>query len=247
MELLVISVAFVLGITGSLHCFGMCGPIAFAIAVDRKRKVKMLFQNFSYQLGRIFSYTLLGLIFGTLGYGFSLAGFQKNLSILLGTVMIISVFVTPNFFFQSHWLKPYGRLLSKLRSALGYFIKKRNFFGLFVTGMLNGFLPCGLVYTALAGALSSGGIFSGVFFMLFFGLGTLPLMFSTVILGNFIGFEFKNKIVKFMPVMVFSIGALLLLRGFELGIPYISPPKGALHLYKRDSGKIMSSSKTHCH
>lgn len=247
METLVIGTAFILGLAGSLHCFGMCGPIAFAIAVDRKRKIKMLLQNFSYQSGRIFSYTSLGLIFGTIGYGFSIAGFQRLLSVILGISMIISVFIPAGIFLRSHWLKPYGHLLGKLRLSLGYFIRKKTFFGFFITGCLNGLLPCGLVYTALTASVAGGRIFSGGLFMLYFGLGTLPLMFATVILGNFIGLRFKNKILKVMPVIVFFVGALLLLRGLELGIPYLSPPKSALDLHKMHKGEVMPSSGGHCH
>ncbi|WP_103327903.1 sulfite exporter TauE/SafE family protein [Bacteroidetes bacterium endosymbiont of Geopemphigus sp.] len=247
METIIVSTAFILGVAGSLHCFGMCGPIAFAIAIDRNRKVKMLLQNLSYQLGRIFSYTLLGLIFGMIGYGFSIAGLQRFLSVMLGIGMMISVFIPARFFLRNYWLKPYGRLLGKLRLSLGYFIRKKTFSGLFIAGCLNGLLPCGLVYIALTAAISSGQVFSGVLSMLYFGLGTLPLMFTTVILGNFVGLQFKNKILKVVPVIVFFVGASLLLRGLELGIPYLSPPKGALHLHKMHAGKVMPSSDGHCH
>ena len=75
--------ALVLGLAGSFHCIGMCGPIAFVIPVDRSSKSRMIFQIFLYNLGRIITYSLIGVLFGLIGKGLYLAGFQQRLSILI--------------------------------------------------------------------------------------------------------------------------------------------------------------------
>lgn len=219
MENLIFVPSFFLGFAGSLHCFGMCGPIAFSIIMNNDKKFKIKYYNIYYQLGRIFSYTFLGFIFGIMGYGFSIVGIQKIISITLGINMIFSVFLPKNFFFSNKKLNYYNDLLKKI----SFFIKKRNFYYFFLTGIFNGFLPCGLVYTGLTVAMSSCHILSGAFFMLCFGLGTLPLMFFTVFLGNFIRFYIQKNILYFIPITLFIVGVILIFRGSGLGIPYLSP------------------------
>lgn len=235
MENLIFSSAFLLGLAGSLHCFGMCGPIAFAIQVDRKNKAKMFLQNLLYQLGRISVYSLMGIFFGTISYGFSLAGLQRSLSILLGIIMILSVFLSKK---KLKFLNFYFPFLSSLRTRLGRFLKKKDFFSLFITGVLNGLLPCGLVYAAIGGSLATGSVISGGFFMFFFGLGTIPLMFLTVMLGNFVGIYLKNKILRIIPFVVFFIGSLLIIRGLDLEIAYLSPSKKALNPQNKEKEKL---------
>lgn len=250
MDSLIVSTAFLLGFAGSLHCFGMCGPIAFAIRVDRNGSLKMIFQNLTYQSGRIVSYTALGILFGLIGYSLSLAGFHKMLSLLLGLGMMTSVFFSKNFLNKFSPLKPYASVWSRLHSALSGFIRRKNFSALFFTGILNGLLPCGLVYTALTAVLSTGGVFAGGLFMLCFGLGTVPLMFVTVMMGNFISLGIRNKALKIIPVVVFFVGFLLVLRSLGLGIPYVSPLDKVLHP-KRQQQEIIPGTESmpshHCH
>ncbi|XOD68037.1 MAG: sulfite exporter TauE/SafE family protein [Flavobacteriales bacterium Tduv] len=250
METLIIGTAFLLGFSGSLHCFGMCGPIAFTIAVDRNNHLKRLFQNITYQLGRVISYTSLGLFFGIIGYGFSLAGFHKILSILLGLGMMASVFFSKKKLNKIKPLRSYTFWLGRVQSALGGFIRKKNFSALFITGFLNGLLPCGLVYASVNAAMSMGNIFSSGLFMLYFGMGTVPLMFITVIMGNFISLRIRNKILRVAPVIVFFVGFLLIFRSLGLGIPYISPVNEVLHPEEEGQEKILGRKLTpsyRCH
>ncbi|XCI74545.1 MAG: sulfite exporter TauE/SafE family protein [Flavobacteriales bacterium] len=250
METLIVSTAFLLGIAGSLHCFGMCGPIAFAITIDRHHRLKMILQNLTYQSGRVVSYMALGIFFGLIGYGCSLAGFQKTLSLLLGISIMASVFLSRKFLSKLKPFKIYTLRLVRLRSTLGKFIIKKTFPALFITGILNGLLPCGLVYTAVTAAMSTGEASSGGLFMLYFGLGTVPLMFVTVMMGNFISLHLRNKIFKMISVMVFFVGILLVLRSLGLGIPYVSPTNGELHPKEQHQGEFHKTkpiSSDHCH
>ncbi len=101
---------------------------------------------------------------------------------------------------------------------------------LFIIGFLNGFLPCGFVYMALIGSISMGNTIYGSFYMILFGLGTVPMMSLAPIFGNFINLNIRNKIQKAIPVFVVIIGILFILRGLGLGIPYISPADGKLKI-----------------
>ncbi|ARV15231.1 sulfite exporter TauE/SafE family protein [Polaribacter sp. SA4-12] len=214
--------AIIFGLLGSFHCVGMCGPIAFMLPIDRQNKTKGLFQILSYHLGRLFSYSLIGLLFGFLGKGFYFFGFQQQLSIVVGISMIIVV-IFPTFFSKVNFSKNITRIISKVKNALGKELKKKRNDTFFTIGFLNGFLPCGLVYMAVFGALATTNAFLGSLYMFIFGLGTIPLMTAVVYLGNFTKGSLRKNIQKMIPIVVVIIGILFILRGLGLGIPYISP------------------------
>ena len=214
--------AIIFGLLGSFHCVGMCGPIAFMLPIDRKNKTKGFLQILSYHFGRLFSYSLIGLLFGFLGKSFYLFGFQQQLSIIVGISMILIV-VFPKYFSKVNFSKGISKLIFKVKNALGKELKKKRNDTFFTIGFLNGFLPCGLVYMAVFGALATTNAFSGSLYMLLFGLGTIPLMTSVVYLGNFTKGNLRKNIQKAIPIVVVFIGVLFVLRGLGLGIPYISP------------------------
>lgn len=214
--------ALIFGLLGSFHCVGMCGPIAFMLPIDRKNKTKGFFQILSYHLGRLFTYSLIGLLFGFLGKGFFLFGFQQQISIVVGVLMIVFI-LFPKIFKKVNFSTKISAIISKLKNTLGKELKKKGNDTFFTIGFLNGFLPCGLVYMAVFGALATTNAFSGSLYMFLFGLGTIPLMTSVVYLGNFTKGTFRKRIQKAIPVLVVFIGALFILRGLGLGIPYISP------------------------
>ncbi len=214
--------AIILGLLGSFHCIGMCGPIAFMLPVDRTNKVKQLFQITSYHLGRLFTYSLIGLLFGFLGKGFYFFGFQQQLSIAVGVSMIL-VIVLPKTFQKYNFSKSINKLIMKVKSALGQELRKKGNDTFFTIGFLNGFLPCGLVYMAVFGALATTNALSGSLYMFIFGLGTVPLMTAVVYLGNFTSGLVRKRIQKTIPYVVVIIGILFILRGLGLGIPYVSP------------------------
>lgn len=215
--------AFLLGLLGSLHCVGMCGPIAFMLPVDRSNSVKKISQISVYHIGRLLAYGLIGLVFGILGKSFYLFGVQQQLSIVIGIIMIILVLIPYKSISKYNLSKPIHKIIAKVKSSLGNALKKKTADTFITIGFLNGFLPCGLVYMAVFGAIATGGLLEGSMYMVLFGLGTIPLMTSAIYLGKFLNQSIKQRIQKAIPVFVVLIGVLFILRGLGLGIPYISP------------------------
>ena len=192
------------------------------LPIDRQNKTKGFFQILSYHFGRLFSYSLIGLLFGFLGKGFYFFGFQQQLSIIVGVSMILVV-IFPAFFSKVNYSKRITKVISKVKNTLGKELKKKRNDTFFTIGFLNGFLPCGLVYMAVFGALATTNAFLGSLYMFIFGLGTIPLMTAVVYLGNFTKGSLRKNIQKMIPIVVVIIGILFILRGLGLGIPYISP------------------------
>jgi len=143
----------------------MCGPIAFALPVDRTNKSKMVFQTFLYHIGRLFSYALIGLVFGILGKGLYLAGFQQRLSILMGVIMIIIVLIPVQLFNKYNFSKPLYKFIGYVKTKLGFYLKRRTNNTFLSIGFFNGFLPCGLVYMALIGAIAASDAVNGILYM----------------------------------------------------------------------------------
>lgn len=228
--------AFILGLLGSFHCIGMCGPIAFALPLDRSSKGKMIFQTMLYHLGRLTTYSLIGVLFGVIGKGLYLAGFQQRLSILMGVIMIITVVIPVSVFNRFNITKPLYRLVGEVKQQLGIYLKKKSNKSIFLIGFFNGFLPCGLVYMALIGSIATSSAVIGSLYMFLFGIGTLPMMTLAVYAGNFLKISLRNKIQKIIPVFIVIIGLLFILRGLGLGIPYISPSDAKLHISTNAKG-----------
>lgn len=221
--------ALILGFLGSFHCIGMCGPIAFMLPVDRENQVKRFFQILSYHLGRLLTYSSIGLLFGFLGKGFKLFGFQQHLSILTGVLMILAV-ILPKLFQKIKISQSISRIVMRLKSALGKELKNKRNDTFFTIGLLNGYLPCGLVYMAVLGAITTSNPLIGSLYMFLFGLGTIPLMSLVVYLGNFASGLLRKRIQQIIPVAVIIIGVLFILRGLELNIPYVSPTTAVSNL-----------------
>ncbi|WGK93922.1 MULTISPECIES: sulfite exporter TauE/SafE family protein [Flavobacterium] len=220
--------AFIFGLISSLHCIGMCGPIAMMIPVDSTNPTKKATQIITYHLGRLVAYATIGLLFGLVGKGFFLAGIQQRLSIFIGVAMIITILTPERVLANYNFSKPVYRLISKIKMALGKQFKNRSYQSLFTIGVLNGFLPCGMVYVALFGAIAMQNVSLGITYMLLFGLGTIPMMSSVTYLNSFMTLSFRNKVQKAIPYVGVIIGVLFILRGLGLGIPYISPAKMSL-------------------
>ncbi|MBE9489691.1 MAG: sulfite exporter TauE/SafE family protein [Bacteroidetes bacterium] len=215
--------ALVLGLLGSFHCVGMCGPIAFMLPVDRSNSIKKISQITIYHIGRLISYGIIGLIFGLLGKSLYIFGIQQQLSIVIGVLMIIIVLIPYKTFSKINFSKPVFKLISKVKSALGKALQKKTADTFLTIGFLNGFLPCGLVYMALFAAIATGSTLQGSLYMIIFGLGTIPLMTTAIYFSSVLKGSVRQKIQKAIPVFVILIGVLFILRGLGLGIPYISP------------------------
>lgn len=213
---------FTIGLLGSMHCVGMCGPIALTLPIGRRSEIGRLIALMAYNIGRISTYALLGTVFGLLGKSFYLAGIQRQVSVFLGLLLLLGIFI-PKLISQksrvsSWWYKLFGNLYQEM-SAL---IKKGSISSIFVLGIINGFLPCGLVYVALAGALAQSEVYNGSLFMVMFGLGTAPAMFAIGWASKYISLTLRNSIRKVTPYFIAFFGILLILRGLNLGI-YLSP------------------------
>lgn len=215
--------ALIFGLISSLHCIGMCGPIAMMLPVDRSNPTKKVIQIMLYHLGRLSAYASLGLIFGILGKGFYMAGIQQHISIIVGVLMIVIVLIPERVFMKYNFSKPVYKLISNVKTSLGNQFKRKSPDALFTIGLLNGFLPCGLVYAALFGAIAMQNVTLGVTYMLLYGLGTIPMMSAVVYISNFLSIPIRSKMQKLIPFVTVIIGTLFILRGLGLDIDYISP------------------------
>jgi sulfite exporter TauE/SafE len=211
--------AFILGLVGSLHCAGMCGPLALALPHAGNHPATYVAGRAAYNLGRVITYCGLGLIFGLLGKTLLLAGMQRWLSIGLGAALLAGLLVSR----KRALGRPLGALVEQLKSRMAALLRRRSVDALLGLGLLNGLLPCGLVYVACAGATATGGIFTSTLYMFTFGLGTVPMMLAVSLSGRLVPFSLRLKLLKAVPVVVFLLASLLILRGLELGIPYVSP------------------------
>lgn len=216
--------ALSLGLLGSFHCIGMCGPLAFSLPLNNSSEVAKFTGSLLYNTGRIITYSMLGLLFGLAGKSFYLFGFQQWLSISVG-VIILFFLLAPNKWTGNKFFTKYTHTV---RAALGSLFTKKNYAALFAIGLLNGLLPCGLIYMAVAGAIATADAFKSSFFMASFGLGTLPVMWSVSFYGNYINAGIRKKIRKAYPVLIGLMACLLILRGMGLGIPYVSPANSGL-------------------
>jgi hypothetical protein len=220
---MIIVEGLMLGLLGSAHCAGMCGPIAIAMPLKNGAWFARITGALLYNLGRTITYALLGLIFGLAGMGLSMGGVQQWVSIIMGILMILSV-ILPVLFGR---ISVFDRLIGKIAGYFTGYFKRifswHSYFSLLVIGILNGFLPCGLVYIALAGALATADWISGIFYMALFGLGTIPMLLVLNLAGNVLSQYMRTLFRKIIPYFIILIGILFILRGMNLGIKYISP------------------------
>lgn len=215
--------ALVLGFVGSMHCVGMCGPIALALPITSSTRSGFIISRLLYNMARVITYSLLGLGIGLIGGMIRIAGLQEWLSIITG-VGIITTTVFPRII--SHYF-PHSSIISRpalyLKSLFSQFLQSRTYSALFILGLLNGLLPCGFVYVALAGALNTQNSFQSTVFMALFGLGTVPAMLAVSLLPQFAKPNLRMLIRKITPVIAVVMGMVFIVRGLGLDIPYISP------------------------
>lgn len=214
---------FLLGLLGSVHCVGMCGPLALSLPVQHLTGVRKITGIILYNFGRVTTYAVLGLVFGLAGRSFSFFGWQQKFSIVLGLVLI-AVFLISIFqismgrirFIEKNW----NPLIIKYLYPL---FSKKSLHAVWLIGILNGLLPCGFVYMAVAGALATGKVVDSSLFMAAFGLGTIPAMFLLSFAGSYFSVKLRNNLRKFSPFVFAFMGIWLLLRGLNLDIPFVSP------------------------
>lgn len=205
--------AIILGLAGSFHCAGMCGPLIMAMPAKGSR-VQFALKKVVYSLGRITTYGLLGVGVGVLGEGLDLVGFQRYASLISGVLLLIAYFVGIK-------KKSSGTVFNFIKKGLGKAIQQNGLSSHYIFGFLNGFLPCGLTVFALIAALSQLSLMNTVLYMVLFGLGTFPMMIVIPLFGGTLLNKVKNKLNYRSVVLVVSL--LLIVRGMNLGIPYLSP------------------------
>ncbi len=234
MDFQILTSAIILGLVTGFHCIGMCGPIALALPLKKESKFSKISSALLYNIGRAITYAVMGAVFGFFGQSFAMAGFQKWVSLVMGILMILYV-VFPAVFKNRFDIDKYAfKYTGKLRVKLSKLFGKRSYSSLFFIGLLNGLLPCGPVYAALAGAIATGGVVSGSLFMFIFGIGTIPVMLSISLLGSKISLSSKKKLSKLIPITIVLIGFLFVMRGLGLGIPFLSPPDKMLKPHEKN-------------
>lgn len=214
-----ILIAFILGLTSSIHCVGMCGPIALLLGNNQKHPV----QKILYHFFRILTYGGIMILLSLAGLLTQLQNWQYNLSLFSGVLLLMIAWIpslTKN-------IEKFS--LPQLNAITNKWLKKTKYFKGVILGVFNGLLPCAFVYAAIIIAMSYQGIFNRFGFMIIYGLGTIPLLLSMQMI-----YEYFPKIQKIfnqlLPIILSIIALLLILRGLGLGIPMLSPnlsPNGA--------------------
>ncbi len=213
--------AFLMGFLGSVHCAVMCGPIVLGLPLDKKSSWHNVLQVLLYQFGRISIYALLGTLVGLVGNTFAVFAKQETLSLVIGTLLVVFTVAQLSGKYVSAFQKLQNKMVIPISKLMGK-VFRLPFWGFFA-GMLNGLIPCGMVYLALATALNSANSQSGASFMLLFGLGTTPLMLFISLGGVYLKKYFKFNSQQLIPWFALFIGALFILRSTNLDIPFISP------------------------
>jgi sulfite exporter TauE/SafE len=215
-------VAFFIGLFGSVHCIGMCGPLALSLPFFQQRWWLIVTDKMLYNLGRMITYSFLGLMIGLIGKQLWLLGLQQGVSLISGGFIILAgiISILKIRLNNSRILSP---LLAPVNQLLNYALQHKA--GHLIVGLLNGFLPCGFVYLALVGAINTESPFTAAAYMFWFGAGTFPLMLLATVSAGFVGPAIRRRINKAMPYLMVFLGVWFILRGLNLDIPYLSPQK----------------------
>ena len=241
----ILTMALLLGLGANFHCIGMCGPIALAVPLNRKNSWTMISGLIQYNLGRVLSYAILGVFVGSLGMSIHTFGFLQWISIITGGILIIYA-----------WRKYIGDLFPRLTHNLflgglvsrnmGRLIKSESPFKLSLMGVLNGLLPCGMVYVALMNALLAGNIAGSSMAMMAFGIGTLPGMIAVSFLANRVNGNSRKKMTRALPYLLTMVGLMIILRGMNLDIPYISPKVEMVETFDSTTGETADMVNMSC-
>ncbi|MFZ1573551.1 MAG: sulfite exporter TauE/SafE family protein [Chlorobiota bacterium] len=213
---------FILGITVSLHCAGMCGPLVLFLNAGESNIYKMMSRNLFYGLGKTITYAFLGGLVGLFGMSLNLIGLQQIMSLITGVLLLLYAIVQTKKL-NLPKLEIVEKFNSKIVRLITIFKVKKKITGPFYFGLLNGFLPCGVIYIALAMALNGANPYVSAGYMAAFGLGTLIMLFTISFSGNFIRSKFQPYIPLISRTVTIFISILLIIRGLGLGIPYLSP------------------------
>jgi len=208
--------ALIMGLTGSLHCVGMCSPLAMAVG---NMNTRAFLNRAVYNAGRIVTYGLLGLTIAGVGLAFPISKFQNLVSILLGVILLLAGIglLKVNIPILSSAI---GKLTFMLKKLFTRFLNRKHFGSVFVLGTLNGILPCGLVWIALTYSLTLQSPLEGFNFMMLFGLGTLPVMLGFTSIITQLLKRFKFNFQHITSAMLILSGILLIVRVLIIHLPH---------------------------
>ena len=205
------------GALGSVHCVGMCGPLALSLPGADRLPGRFLVERLLYNGGRVVTYAVLGGLVGLVGRVVSLAGFQQVLSIGIGTAMVL-VAIVPWVSRQVRRLEQApSAFLRRVTAPIGTLYRSGGPAAMLLIGLLNGLLPCGFVYAALATAVTAGDPLASMTFMAAFGVGTGPAMLGVSLLGRLASTAWRTRLQRWMPAGLAAVGLLLIVRGLALG------------------------------
>ncbi len=211
--------ALTMGLTSSFHCIGMCGPIALSLPSHKGSKLKQFTALLTYNVGRALTYAALGALLGSVGSALAWAGYLRYFSILAGVFMLAYVL-------WSKRLETFIRLplfwrqtIQVIKKSMTKLLQSRRSVGFLLLGILNGLLPCGMVYLALISSLATGSMLSGAIYMFVFGLGTLPAMMAVGFFKQLFTPHFRTRIHQATPILISIAGIWLIARGLMIEIP----------------------------
>lgn len=211
--------ALSMGLLSSFHCIAMCGPIALALPVQKGNKLQQFAGLAFYNIGRTLTYASLGIALGSLGSSFAWIGYLRYLSIFSGILMLLYVLWPARLYPYFHPPKFWQKFIQHLKKQMGEMLRSRKMQSWFLLGILNGLLPCGLVYLALISSIATGNAFSGGLYMLMFGVGTLPAMMAVGFFKQWFSISLRYRIRKLTPIMLAIAGILLVMRGILIQYP----------------------------
>lgn len=204
--------AFIIGLFGSLHCVGMCGPVMMAFMGPKQSKSGFAL----YHSGRILTYVLLGIFLGLIGATVALFQIQQVLAFVLGFGLIL-LYGIPSVRHRLERFYYESKFYQLLKSFMSNNLSMRRRW--FLSGVANGFFPCGLTYVAAAGAVALADPFQGAVFMILFGLGTLPALVALSFAGNVFSGRIKLLIPRSVSIIAILSGFILILRGLLSAFP----------------------------
>lgn len=205
------------GFFGSIHCVGMCGPLALSLPGASHARWRYIGERLLYNLGRALTYTVLGAAVGGLSVLISFSGVQQWVSIGIGLLMIGGALVPWVSRRISTLEQLPARLLRRVLEPIQLLYQSGGSIAMLGVGILNGLLPCGFVYAALATAVTANDLYTSMLFMAAFGLGTIPAMFAVSMLERLLSVTWRARLQKLIPIGLVLVGILLILRGLSLG------------------------------
>ena len=214
--------ALVMGFAGSLHCAGMCSPLAMAVTSQKP----FLINKIIYNSGRIFTYGLLGTIAASFGSLFMITPYQGVISFIVGSMFLLMGIGTISGLRIPFLTTALNNFTGRLKGLFSFWLKRKNNIAVLVMGMLNGLLPCGLTYLAMTYCFIMPSSADGFWFMTLFGVGTWPVMIGFTWLVS-IGFgKIKVNYQRITTIVFIMIGVWLLAR-----VMIIQPMDDHLHLF----------------